>query len=211
MIPNMGTLKKTKEVKKTQKGFMEALFTSTQRKVLGLLFGQPKRRYFMSELISIAESGSGTVQRELAKLTDSGLVTAEKQGIQKYYQANTQSPIFDELYSIFSKTAGLNTLLSRALEETNAKIELALIFGSSAKGQDKVNSDIDLLIVSDDLTLEVLYNSLEKVEITTRRKVSPVIYTRAEFTKKRNTGNSFLERVLKGKFTTLIGNANDER
>lgn len=206
----MGSARTKNEVKKTPIGFMEALFTSTQRKVLGLLFGQPKRRYFMSELISIAESGSGTVQRELAKLTDSGLVTTEKQGIQKYYQANTNSPIFDELCSIFSKTTGLSTLLSRALEETNAKIQLALIFGSYAKGQDKVTSDIDLLIVSDDLTLEVLYSALEKVEEATRRKVSPIIYTRSEYNKKRKANNSFLERVLKGKLTILIGNPKDE-
>lgn len=190
---------------------MASLFSSTQQKVLGFLFGQPDRRYFSSELITLVGSGSGAVQRELEKLTVSGLVNSEKQGMMRYYQANPHSPIFTELCAIFTKTVGLNRLLIAALESTHADIEMALVFGSIAKGQDTAKSDIDLLVVSDDLSLEKLYACLEGVEETVRRKISPVIYTSAEFRKRREAGNSFIDRVLKGPHDLLIGNVDGTR
>ena len=50
----------------------DALFTTTQQRVLALLFGQASRSFFASELIELAGSGSGTVQRELKRLAASG-------------------------------------------------------------------------------------------------------------------------------------------
>ena len=53
----------------------DALFTTTQQRVLALLFGQPSRSFFASELIELTASGSGAVQRELKRLVSSGLLT----------------------------------------------------------------------------------------------------------------------------------------
>jgi len=72
-----------------------ALFTATQQRVLGLLFGQPERSFFATELISLAQAGSGAVQRELKRLAESGLVTVSRIGNQKHYQANHAAPIFE--------------------------------------------------------------------------------------------------------------------
>lgn len=81
-----------------------ALFTSTQQRVLGLLFGHPSRSYYATELIGLAGVGSGAVQRELARLVSSGLVTVRPVGNQKHYQANPDSPLFHELCAIAQKT-----------------------------------------------------------------------------------------------------------
>lgn len=70
-----------------------ALFSGTQQRVLGLLFGQPDRSFYATELINLAGVGSGAVQRELARLAQSGLVTVKPVGNQKHYQANPDSPI----------------------------------------------------------------------------------------------------------------------
>ena len=75
----------------------DALFSATQQRVLGLLFGQPQRSFFTSELIALAGGGSGAVQRELRRLEESGLVTLSRVGNQKHYQANADAPIFVEL------------------------------------------------------------------------------------------------------------------
>jgi hypothetical protein len=82
-----------------------ALFSNTQQRVLGLLFGQPQRSFFATELIGLSGGGSGAVQRELKRLDESGLVTVKRLGNQKHYQANPQSPIFSELCGIVQKTA----------------------------------------------------------------------------------------------------------
>jgi hypothetical protein len=83
---------------------VDALFTRTQQRVLGLLFGNPSRSYYATELIALTAAGSGAVQRELTRLVGSGLATVRPIGNQKHYQANPDSPLFHELLSIAQKT-----------------------------------------------------------------------------------------------------------
>ncbi len=187
----------------------DALFTSTQQRVLALLFGQPNRSFFVTELMSLADSGRGAVQRELARLAQSGLVTVSRIGNQKHFQANHDSPLFHELCSIVEKTVGLQEPVRFALEPLAGKICLALIYGSVAKQSDTSSSDIDLLLVSDKLTLETVYTALSPVEKLLDQRVNPTLYTSKEFEQRRRNKNAFLTRVLDGPTITLIGSEND--
>lgn len=190
-------------------GVADALFTRTQQRVLRLLFGQAERSYFASELIALTGSGSGAVQRELKRLTASGLVTVRQVGRQKHYQANPAAPIFEELRSIARKTVAVAEPLRDALEPLAPRIHLALVYGSVAKGKDTASSDIDLLVVGEDLTLEALYSALAKVESDLVRKVNPTLYTPTEFARRRETGNAFVERVMRGEHLLLMGALNE--
>lgn len=125
----------------------DALFSGTQQRVLGYLFGQPERSFFANELIHLAGAGSGAVQRELKRLADCGLVTVRRIGNQKHFQANPQAPIYQELCIITQKTFGLANPLMEALKPIEAEIEAAFVYGSVAKGKDTASSDIDLMIV----------------------------------------------------------------
>jgi predicted nucleotidyltransferase len=183
----------------------DALFTSTQQRVLALLFGQPNRSFFVTELMSLADSGRGAVQRELGRLAQSGLVTITKVGNQKHYQASHKSPLFEELCSIIKKTVGLQEPVRAALEPLASKISLALIYGSVAKRSDTAASDIDLLLVSDELTLEEIYAALAPVETLLDRSVNPTLYTSKEFGRRRKTRNSFVARVLESPYIVLGG------
>ncbi len=183
----------------------DALFTSTQQRVLALLFGQTRRSFFVTELVALADSGSGAVQRELARLAQSGLVTVTRVGNQKHYQANHESPLFEELCSIIEKTVGLQEPVRAALEPLADKISLALIYGSIAKRSDTAASDIDLLLVSDWLTLEEVYAALVPVEKLLDRSVNPTLYTSKEFEHRCESKNAFLTRVLNGTNIVLIG------
>jgi predicted nucleotidyltransferase len=192
----------------TTVGLADALFTTTQQRVLGLLFGQPERSFFATELIELTGSGSGAVQRELQRLAASGLVTVTRIGNQKHFQANRASPVFDELCSLVIKTVGLADPIRKAIAPLAEKIDLVLLYGSVPKGTDTANSDIDLLVVADEVTLEDLYAVLAAVETSLDRKINPTLYTAKEFAQRRNAGNAFLTRVLTGKHTVLFG---DER
>src|ERR1700730_4904948 len=108
-------------------GLAAALFTSTQQRVLGLLFGQPERTFYASEMIKLAKTGSGAVQRELSRLEAAGLVTARRIGSQRHYQANPHSPLFKELRSIIRKTVGLVEPLRQALAPVASKIASAFV------------------------------------------------------------------------------------
>ncbi len=186
-----------------------ALFTATQQRVLGLLFGQPERSFFATELIGLAGSGSGAVQRELQRLAESGLVTITRIGNQKHYQANRAAPIFKELHSIAVKMLGPADVLRDALSPLAERVHAAWLYGSLAKGSDRAQSDIDVLIVSDDLTLEKVYSALAVAEKRLGRKVSPTLYTLKEFERRRAARNPFLTKVLAGERIPLIGNGDD--
>ena len=183
----------------------DALFTTTQQRVLALLFGQPARSFFASELIRLTGSGSGAVQRELKRLVSSGLVTVKRIGRQKHFQANLDCPVFDELCAMVRKTVAMAEPIQQALAPLAEGIALAVVYGSVAKGTDTASSDIDLLVVADDLTLEALYTGLAPAELNLARNISPTLYTITEFDSRRAAGNPFLTRVIEGEHLVLIG------
>ena len=187
----------------------DALFTTTQQRVLALIFGQPDRSFYTSELIEWTASGSGAVQRELKRLASSGLVTVRRIGNQKHYQANHDSPVFEELSNLVTKTVALADPVREALASLADNIDLAILYGSVAKGTDTASSDIDILIVGDGLTLEDIYSVLASVETDLDRKISPTLYTRKEFADRRAANNPFLGRVLSGDHLTLIGDEHE--
>jgi predicted nucleotidyltransferase len=202
---------KAKTPDRVRTGLAGALFTGTQQKVLRLLYGQPHRSFFANELIEMTGSGSGAVQRELARLVESGLVTSRQIGRQRHYQANASAPIYRELQGIVRKTVGAADPLGQALEPLRHRIALALIFGSVAKGEDTAASDIDLLVVSDDLMLEELYSVLDPVERALERKVNPTLLTSAELRRRRRASGSFVAKVLAGPTIPILGNAGGDR
>ena len=184
---------------------VDALFTSAQQRILALLFGQPDRSFFATELIQLAKSGTGAVQRELQRLEASGLVVVTRMGNQKHFQANRAAPVFAELRSIVLKTLGLVDPLRAALEPFGRLIDLAIVYGSVAKRADTASSDMDLLIVSDGLTLERLYAALAAVEREIVRKINVTLYTSREYQQRREEGHPFLTRVLAAEHWVLMG------
>jgi predicted nucleotidyltransferase len=186
-------------------GLADALFTRTQQRVLSLIFGQPDRVFLQKELIDQAESGSGGVRRELDRLTKSGLLTVDRVGAQKHYRANRSAPIFNELRGIVMKTVALTDPLQKALRPLKKHIRLALVYGSVARGEDRAQSDIDLLVVADDLPLERLFARLDPVEKMLGRKVNPTTYTSAEYARRRKSGTPFLQKVLAREHMVLMG------
>jgi len=190
-------------------GLAEALFSGTKQRVLRILFGQPSRSFYANELIGLAASGSGAVQRELATLTNSGLVTIKTIGNQKHYQANADSPIFAELCAIVQKTVGLAEPLREALAPLATQIAAAFVYGSVAKNSDSASSDIDLLLISDAVNYAELFLVLEDTSNTLGRQVNPTILTREEFNKRLARQESFLTRVLEQPKIWIIGGDSD--
>ena len=84
----------------------EALFSKTQRQVLGLLFGNPDRSFYAKEIVRFAGVGIGTVQRELEKLSGAGLLSVKRVGNQKHYQADRSSPTRSRLHLFMDRSPG---------------------------------------------------------------------------------------------------------
>ncbi len=187
----------------------DALFTATQQRVLACLFGQPGRSFTVTELIQITGAGSGAVQREIARLAGSGLLTMEQVGNQKRYRANPDSPIHDELAAIVRKTFGLADPLRDALAPIADLVTAAFVYGSIARGEDTASSDIDLMLVSDTLSYGEAMAALDPVIAQLGRVVNPTVYARDELRKRIEGGNSFITRVLAQPRIWLIGGEHD--
>lgn len=190
-------------------GLADALFTKVQQRVLGVLFGNPGRSFFANEIIALAGSGVGAVQRELARLSTVGLVTVTRIGKQKHYQANATAPVFEELRGLVLKTSGLADVLRNALAPLAAQIRAAFVYGSVAKGQDTAASDIDLLVVSETLTHSDLFATLESASAQLGRRVNPTVYSQRELVKRSRENNAFISRVLGQPRLWLIGKEDD--
>ena len=207
VMPEMG-MKRTSSESAQPRGLATALFSITQQRVLGLLFGQPDRSFYANELISLTGGGSGAIQRELAKLEHSGLITSERRGSQKHYQANAASPLFDELCSIARKTFALVEPLREALDPLIPQIVAAFVYGSVAKREDRARSDIDLMVISDSLDFATLVSVLYPLEEKLGRPINPNIFDSKEFARKRHE-SGFLSRVIEQPKLWLIGGDND--
>ena len=140
--------------------------------------------------------GSGAVQRELARLAQSGLVTVKPVGNQKHYQANPWSPIYEERCSMVRKTVGMAEPLRAALAPLAAQIKVAFVYGSIAKQQDTARSDIDLMLVSANLGYADVFGALEDATQTLGRNINPTLYTPADFARRIAQDNAFVTRVL---------------
>ncbi|HVX05931.1 MAG TPA: MarR family transcriptional regulator [Rhodanobacteraceae bacterium] len=193
------------------RGLADALFTTTQQRVLGALYGQPQRSFTVSELITSTGAGSGAVQRELAKLVASGLLTVRPIGNQKHYQANPAAPIHGELVGILQKTVGLAEPLRAALRPLSKKIVAAFVYGSVAKRSNTASSDIDVMVVSAKLGYADALVALAEVEEKLGRKINPTIFSPAELAKRIKSDNAFVSRVLEQPKIWLIGGEDDLR
>ncbi len=174
----------------------DALFTKTQQRVLGLLYGKPEQSFYLNELVRLAGMGKGAVSRELAKQTAAGLLTVVQKGNQRHYQANAENPIFSELKGIIQKTFGVVGVLQMALATLLPQLKLAFVYGSVAKGREHAKSDIDVLLVGDDLSYEQVMTLLEYAEQQLGRTINPTLYDPQEFKTRMEAKQSFITRIM---------------
>ena len=207
VVPKMGT-KRTHQGHST--GLADALFTPVQQRVLGLLFGQPDRRFQGAELIRLANAGTGATHRLLQRLASCGLVRVDAVGRQRFYQANAAAPTHKELVALVRKTVGLREPLREALMPLANDIELAFVYSSVASGEDGASSEIDLMVVAHSLDYATLFNALQTAEQALDRPVNPSIISPADWARKRRQKDGFIARVATRPRLLVIGEDEDE-
>jgi predicted nucleotidyltransferase len=201
IVSNMGT--------KGQPGTISsALFGKTRQAVLALLYSHDGESFYLRQIVREVCLGQGTVQRELAHLAETGLLTRARRGNQVYYQANRQSPIFPEMRSLIVKTAGVADVLLATLVELSSRIQVAFLYGSLAAGGDKATSDVDLMVIGD-VTFAEVAKAVGMAQEKLRREVNPSVYSAGEFRKKLLAGHHFLKVVFNGPKIILIGSGRE--
>ena len=208
VIPNSGIINPNMGIESsspTTASLANALFPKVRQRVLAVLFGTPDRSFYANEVIALAQSGTGAVQRELLALSESGLLLVSKQGNQKHYQANASAPVFSELRGLVLKTMGLADVIRTALAPLAAQIDIAFIYGSVARQQDNAHSDVDVMIVSPTLGYGEVFGALEAAAVSLSRKVNPTLYTPVDWAKRIEQDSAFISRVLQQPKIWLVG------
>ncbi|WP_236555965.1 winged helix-turn-helix domain-containing protein [Alcanivorax sp. S71-1-4] len=182
-----------------------ALFSTTQQRLLTLLYGNPHSSFYTNEIARWSQVGKGSISRELERLQDAGILTRFRQGNQMRYQADARCPIFEELRSIVLKTFGMAEPLRTALAPFLPRLAWAVIYGSIARGEDTADSDIDLLLIGDGLLYGEVMAPLLPVEKMLGRTINPTLLTTQEWLARKAAGHSFATRVAAQPTIVLIG------
>ncbi len=186
-----------------------SLFTHAQQKVLGLLFVRVDEEFHFNEILRLTGLGSASLQRDLARLSEAGLLQSRRVGNVRLFVPNKNSPVYAELHGLVQKTLGIPALLRKALEPLKSPQGLAFIYGSTADGSSTASSDVDLMLVDMPVSYTVLMSALEPVSMAIGRAINPTLYSLDEFLKRQREEQHFLLRVMEAPKIFMVGSGDE--
>jgi DNA-binding transcriptional ArsR family regulator len=187
---------------------IDALLPGTRQKVLALLLTHPGEEYHFREVVRQVGVKQGAVQRELATLTSVGILSKRRQANLTLYQANESCPVYQELRGLLVKTLGLADVLREVLLPLGAKVQVAFVYGSFAKGEETPGSDVDLMVIGDAAFGEVV-DAVAPAEGRLGREVNPIVHSVREFGQRCREGQHFLNTVLGEEKLFVIGGSDE--
>lgn len=167
-----------------------------RRNIVRLLFAGTMERMHLRAIARAVGTSAGTAARELKRLEAAGLIERQREGNQVYFSVRHRSELLESFSDIVRKTIGVPSTLRRSLAGL-AGVERAMIFGSYARGTDKPDSDIDLLIVGNP-DRDELTDRLERAGHEVGRPVNEVVMKPAELEARRTRGDGFVASLDAG-------------
>jgi len=192
-----------------KKGLLETLFrTRAFVQVLGFLFLNQGREYYLNDLARQAGVSAPTALREMERMQPLNIITKTKVGSTTFYKVNQDCTIYEELKRIFLKFELTDEIISDELEKFN--IKYTLIFGSFARGTEKESSDLDLLIIGD-VKRSIVLRSISELESKIGREINAIIWNEKTFYEKIKHGVSLLSSINKNEIIMVLGDENEFR
>lgn len=165
------------------------LITTNAQKVLHSLLDHPIGELLESEIQKATKISKSGINYALRDLVSADFLSRTKRGKAFFYTLKHQNLIVKQL-----KIIGTITQLNNLLKKLKSLASKIILFGSSSRGENTIDSDIDLLILSrnKDLVLEQIkrFNS--------KRKIQSIIYSNLNFIEKKKTDPVFYEQVIQG-------------
>jgi predicted nucleotidyltransferase/predicted transcriptional regulator with HTH domain len=184
---------------------LERLFTSGTRTrlLMALIFNQD-REYHLREIARLINSAPINVAKELDNLAKLNLVMLSSKGNLKLYQINKDSPLLPPLRQLFIQTDYLGEELRKYL--INAKY--AFIYGSFARGEETVKSDIDIFVIGQ-IKEDNLLKTIQMMEKDTGREINYVLWDEKTF--KARKKHPLLKKIAEEKIIMLAGDEDEFR
>jgi predicted nucleotidyltransferase len=175
---------------------------AARRAILAKTYFDPGRELYLRELVRLSGFAPRTIHQEVEKLVGADLLRERRSGNRRYLRANDRHPLFQPIREIVLRTEGLADVLRDALGTRG--VEVAVVFGSIAAHRAGGGSDVDLLIVGT-IGLREAVKKLARAHDALGREINPVVWSRAEFDRRRKAGDPFLRRVLANPVVPVIG------
>jgi len=183
------------------------LFSSTRAELLGLFFNNPDDRFYLREIARHIGKDAAGIKRELDNLVKMGLLAREKRGVQKYYFVNKSSPIFSEMKGLIFKTTGVQGAMKASLSRLKG-VKTSFIYGSYAKGSEKEDSNINLMVIGQ-VNITELNDVVMGLEEKMKREIDYLAFDEQEYRKRKDAKDPFIREIVKGKKIFLLGKEDD--
>ncbi|SFM82819.1 transcriptional regulator [Rugamonas rubra] len=187
----------------------QALFTPAQQKLLGLLFVRVNQGFHLNEIMRLTGLGSASAQRELKRLHDSGLIVSERIGNVRRFRPNKDCMIYGELSSLVKKSFGLVSVLNSALAPLSKVLNVAFVYGATAKEQEGMDTNVELLLIGENTSYGELLSRLPVAERILRRKINPNLYSLPDFKRRLREQQPFILQMLREEKIYVLGDEED--
>ena len=187
----------------------QALFTPAQQKLLGLLFVRVNQGFHLNEIMRLTGLGSASAQRELKRLHDSGLIVSERIGNVRRFRPNKDCMIYGELSSLVKKTFGLVSVLNSALAPLSKVLNVAFVYGATAKEHEGMDTNVELLLIGENTSYGELLSRLPVAERILRRKINPNLYSLPDFKRRLREQQPFILQMLREEKIYVLGDEED--
>jgi predicted nucleotidyltransferase len=183
---------------------LEPIIPKMRNSLLTLFLLNPGHKYYAREIERILNKNVFPIRKELANLESFGLLKSEKKGNLKYYWADKDFIIYEELQKIILKTEGVAKELQEELSNLKNHVDYLFIYGSFASGKANMKSDIDLFIVGKIDSDKIIPKIMESERIL-NREINYSLYDKKEFFEKLKNKDPFIMNVINQPKIMIVG------
>lgn len=158
---------------------------------------RPGEAFHLRELMRLTRLPSASLQAELRRLAGIGALRRRNEGGRTVYTADESHPAWQGWMLLLRSCARPADVLREALVDA-AGLEAAFVFGSTAGGEPRQDSDVDVFLVGGRDAQARAGRVLAEAEALLGRSVDVVAYDREELAGRVRSGNAFVQRVLTG-------------
>lgn len=164
----------------------------------------PDRSLHFRALLRHTELGVRSLQAELDRLVDAGLVERREDGGRMLYRAVQDHPSWEALRTLVRNHGEPAEVLRDALRDVPG-IEVAFVFGSFARDDTRPDSDVDVFILSDGAPPGGVGRAALEAAAVLDRPVNVLRYTREKLARQLRSGGAFISDILAGPKRWIIG------
>jgi predicted nucleotidyltransferase len=175
---------------------LKNLFSSETRiLLLSQFLMNPDKEFYLRQISGKFGLSPRLVSLELQNLEKIELLKKRVSGKQHYFAINKQHQLFEDLRNIFLKTVGLKDVIEKHLDAYLSQIEFAFIYGSIAKGNAAINSDVDLMIIGN-LSNRKISGSMLQAGTELDREINFSIFAFDEFKSRIKNNDHFITTII---------------